>query len=1180
MPLPCILTPSFTASRLDHSPTSARPRASGTPLQRAILAASLLALGCSAAAQVDPSRYSESPTPARSITTKSNLSPNELWVPAPFSGAVYIGREDNQLHLWVVDIEQSTVLRDHAITFDPTLDQVIAFEFGPDVTGIFLADDLVQPGDQQRFALRGVLKDGRVAMPLPAAAFAPLWSLDLPGELVQVTPDQTDRIALLAAQAGLYQRVTDVGQLHLALVDRFRSEMQAELLVLHDLHVEQAALGRSRIDAAASAAQRLHDRFLAQAGSDEGLILAAAQSFEKFGASVATRFEREVQVCLQAVHAQGERQLAELQQVVMQAPEDESGSDRIEASIAASEAELLRMPELYAQCADVSEIEAYAPEIGVDEHGAGYVAIEADARAMEADSEAAMNAWAAALEARIQAQADRVENTAVAAEALAYRDYFSEWLSPTWSDESFDPLLDSSKASASAPRVTHAHALAKGQEQLCKDETWNFEFNLAGISVVFATPWDDHVVTGNGHNLIFTFRGDDCIESHAGYDAVFAGPGRDRIYGGDDHDFLFGGRDDDQIHGSAGNTYSVTAGAVVLDFDIGNLIVGQAGSDALFGGEVAADRGEDGTIDNHGYADLILGDSFLFGGAPGNDTVQGEMGVDFIFGQAGDDSLANLVPGVIGINGIQVPFGSFFFGNDGNDFIAGSNTSIAGVFPLMGDFIFGNAGNDTVQANAGTDFVFGNAGNDHLDGGRDTDFVFGNAGNDTVTGNDGSDLLFGNDGDDTVFGSPGLVDLIFGGEGNDRLFGNEGVDIIFGANGSDTIQGNDGFDLIFGGPAADTINGNAGVDLVFGGAGEDLIHGDDGMDLLFGNRDSDTINGGDGFDVIFGNENSDKVETLSGNGGADLIFGNEGDDRIFGNDGIDLLFGNRGNDSINGNTGVDLIFGNDGADVLRGDDGPDLIFGNADSDNIAGGNGIDVLFGNEGCDLIAGDADADIVFGNDGKDRIWGGDGLDLLFGNAGTDDLRGENGPDLLFGGEDNDSLQGGDGLDLLAGGDGDDFMLGGNGIDILLGGAGADFGRGDAGNDAIFGGDGNDTLDGAGDADLVMGQNGNDNLNSGGGTDFTFGNDGSDRLRAVEGTNFAFGNSGNDTLDGYSTSTPDARDFLFGNSDNDVLTGNSSNQRDIRTGGGGSDTKHWNQTHVAASLFNGSWNGNSICN
>jgi Ca2+-binding RTX toxin-like protein len=1178
MKLPRFPKPISTAHRRDPSSASPHPWWPSLPLHRVMLAASLLAFGVSVAAQADLAQLPGAPMSAQAAAAKSKLSATELWVPAPFSGAVYVGREKDQLHLWVVDIERSTILREHAIRFDPRLDQVIAFEFGPDVTGVFLADDLVQPGDQQRFAFRGELLDGRVAMPLPAAAFAPLWSLDVPGELVPVTPDQADRVALLAAQAELYRRVADVGQLHLELVERFRSDMQAELQTLHDLHVEQAALGRSKIDAASSAAQRLHDRFLAQAGTDEGLILAAAQSFEGFGAGVAARFEREVQACLQAVHAQGEKQLTELQQVVAQAPEDESGSDRIEASIAASEAELQRMPDLYAQCANLAGIETYAPAIAVDENGAGYAAIDADAQAVEAESEAALNAWGAALEAQIQAQADRVENTTVATEALAYRDYFSEWLSPTWSDERFDAALDRAQASKSAPWV--AYAPAKGEEQLCKNETWNFEFNLAGISVVFATPWNDHVVTGNGHNLIFTFRGDDCIESHAGYDAVFAGPGRDRIYGGDDHDFLFGGRDDDQIHGSAGNTYTVTAGPVVLDFDIGNLIVGQAGSDALFGGEVTADRGENGSVDNHGYADLILADSFLFGGAAGNDTVQGEMGVDFIFGQAGDDSLSNLVPGVIGINGIPVPFGSFFFGNDGNDFIAGSNTSIAGVFPLMGDFIFGNAGNDTAQANAGQDFVFGNTGNDQLDGGRDTDFVFGNAGNDTVAGNDGSDLLFGNDGDDTVFGSPGLVDLIFGGEGNDRLFGNDGVDIVFGANGSDTIQGNDGFDLIFGGPAADTINGNAGVDLAFGGAGEDLINGDDGIDLLFGNRDSDTVNGGDGFDVIFGNDNSQKTETLSGNGGADLIFGNEGDDRIFGNDGIDLLFGNRGIDSINGNAGVDLIFGNESADVLRGDDGPDLIFGNADSDNIAGGNGIDVLFGNEGCDIIAGDADADVVFGNDGKDRIWGGDGLDLLFGNAGTDDLRGENGPDLLFGGEYNDSLQGGDGLDLLTGGDGDDFLLGGNGIDILLGGAGADFGRGDAGNDAIFGADGNDTLDGAGDGDLVMGQNGNDAINSGGGTDTTFGNDGADRLRAVEGTNFAFGNSGNDTLDGYSTSTPDPRDFLFGNSNNDVLTGNSSNQRDIRTGGGGSDTKHWNQTHVAASLFNGSWNGNSICN
>ena len=251
-------------------------------------------------------------------------------------------------------------------------------------------------------------------------------------------------------------------------------------------------------------------------------------------------------------------------------------------------------------------------------------------------------------------------------------------------------------------------------------------------------------------------------ESHAGYDAVFADMGRDQIFGGDDHDFMFGGRDDDQIHGSAGNTYTVVAGVVTLAFDIGNLILGQAGHDRLFGGEVAADRGEDGNVDNHGYADLILGDSLLFGGAAGNDTVVGEMGVDFLFGQAGNDMLSNLTPGVITVDGLPVPFGTFFFGNTGNDQMFGSNTTIAGTFPLLGDFMFGNDGDDLAQANAGTDFVFGNEGNDTLDGGRNTDFVFGNRGQDTVIGNEGSDL-YPHTGDDTYSVRP-ADDLVLGGQ--------------------------------------------------------------------------------------------------------------------------------------------------------------------------------------------------------------------------------------------------------------------------------------------------------------------------------------------------------------------------------------------------------------------------------
>lgn len=1174
---------SSTSSSLATPAIRARP-ASSVAVNNTGLRKRMLAVAIAAAAMTSVSAAQQRAPIAAATNPAAVAAPAaaEQTVVIDGNGAVYLTRRDGMLHFWVVNEGEGTVERKQSFRLDNYDARTLAIELGARTSGLFFADNIVQPDDAFRLSFRGEVEHANIALPLVERAFEPLWAVTVPDDVVQVTPEQTDLLALLLAQQAIYQRVSDVAQLHDSQVDQFRSDMQHELISTYDLMTTEAQNGQRLIDSAAGSAQGMQDRFVAQSIIDGGRIQAAADTAENFGLTQTRAFESASLPCIEAARMKVDQEMSALAAVVDATPDDEQLHERTEAAIAQSASGIARHQAAVEACVNTAALDAYAPTLEIDENGAGYLSIDKAAQSLEANTEVAIARWAQAVEDQGLAQGARLESAALASEMLDYQGYFSEWLSPVYADEG-EPDADGENAAAQASAklpVSRVADQTRSDEKLCDDETWNVEFSFVGFSVVFATPWNDRVVTGNNNNLIFTFRGDDCIESHAGYDAVFAGPGRDRIYGGDDHDFLFGGRDGDEIHGSAGNTYTVTVGAVTLAFDIGNLIIGQAGSDVLYGGEVFADRGEDGSVDSHGYADLILGDSFLFGGPAGNDTIFGEMGVDFHFGQDGNDMLSNLVPGVITINGLPVPFGTFFFGNDGNDSIFGSNTTIAGVFPLMGDFIFGNADNDMAQANAGMDFVFGNDGDDNLDAGRDTDFAFGNTGNDVVTGNDGSDLVSGDLGNDTVFGSPGLFDLVLGGQGNDRLFGNDGFDLIFGADGNDTIQGNNDIDLIFGGPAGDVINGNDGIDLIFGGAGEDLIGGDNGSDLIFGNRDSDTINGGDDLDVIFGNENSQKIETLSGNNGIDLIFGNDGPDRIFGNDGIDALFGNADRDEINGNNGVDLILGNDGNDILRGDDGLDLMFGNDGNDDMAGGNGVDVAFGNGGCDLIAGNADADLLMGNDGKDRIWGGDGLDLMFGNSGQDYMRGENGSDLLLGNDDNDSVGGDDGLDVSMGGNGDDFMEGGNNADLMLGGDGNDFARGDGGNDLVFGGNNNDTLDGASDGDLLMGQDGDDNINSGGGTDFSFGGNGGDRLRAVEGSNYAFGNDDNDVVDGYASSTPDPRDWLFGNSNNDTITGNKINQKDMRFGGSGSDSLHWNSTYVGISLFNGSWNGNSNCN
>ncbi|HSX60848.1 MAG TPA: calcium-binding protein [Tahibacter sp.] len=1188
-----------TRSRLFPGAGPGSPNANrshhGARLQRCLLAAAVAATALMSAAAVQADTVARSatvaPAAARPAPTATKATA-DVSVAINGPGALYVSRDTTALHFWIVDSAANTITRRASLNFDPGIDQIVAIELGDSVTGVLFADNLRVSGDQFRLAFRGEIADGGIAMPLKAGALAPLAAITVPDEVVAVDASQTDLVALIDAQNAIFARVNDVVQMQSDQIELFRLEAQNELVDFYETQVHEGPNGQALLDETAAGIQAQHDAFLAQVNADLGELQGKAAQITLAGAEQTARYQGPVLQCINGQVAKISERLNALDLRISALP-DETDSDRLEAEIAGAEAEFARNETSLLACIDTLGFENYAPTVNVNEDGAGYQPIANAAQALLDDIEPRVEAWRLALEAAGMDKGARIENTAIATNAATFETYFNDWVSPTYTSE--DPIgvpslpgsrtkrlqeiADAKTAAEDAGAAKADGAGTKGGEVLCDAETWNFEFNIGAASVVIGTPWDDNIVTGGNINLVFALRGDDCIESHAGYDLVVAGPGADRVFAGDDHDIVLGGRDNDEIHGGAGNSYTVTAGPVVLEFDLGNLLIGQAGDDTIFGGEVAADRGDDGNVDDNGYTDFVFGDALLFGHPAGNDVIDGEMGIDFLFGQQGNDQIMNVVPGVFGIEGIDVPFGTFFFGGIGNDTIVGSNTTIAGVFPLLGDFIFGNDGNDIVSANDGVDFVFGANGDDRIDAGRDMDFAFGSDGNDSVVGNDGMDLVTGNAGNDTVRGSAGLVDLVFGGAGNDTLFGDDGMDLVFGRDGADRISGGNGIDLIFGASEADVIDGNDGVDLVFGGPAEDVINGNDGIDLLFGNAESDTIRGGNATDIVFGNDNTQKKdEFLFGDAGIDLVFGNAGNDVIEGGADIDLLFGNRGDDRISGNDGVDIAFGNDGLDTINGGNGFDILFGGPGWDVIRGEADPDLVFGGDGCDAIDGGDGTDLLFGNEYMDLVVGGNGLDLVFGGAGLDHIQGGADSDFLFGGDDSDYIAGDGSLDVAFGGSGNDHLLGGTGLDIVFGGDGNDYSRGDADADFLFGGNNDDTLDGADGSDFVFAGSGNDRLNSGNGTDFTFGNSGNDRLRAVEGRNFAFGNADDDTVDGYATSS-DTRDYLFGNGGSDSITGNQSDTKDLRFGGAGSDSLSWNSTFVSASEFSVSWGGSATC-
>ncbi|MEG4633337.1 calcium-binding protein [Microcoleus sp. AR_TQ3_B6] len=97
----------------------------------------------------------------------------------------------------------------------------------------------------------------------------------------------------------------------------------------------------------------------------------------------------------------------------------------------------------------------------------------------------------------------------------------------------------------------------------------------------------------------------------------------------------------------------------------------------------------------------------------------------------------------------------------GDDTVDGSIASDS-IFGNEGeDLINGGFGNDSLFGGKGKDAMAGDEGNDYLSGGQDADALLGNAGNDILLGGRGNDLLFSGNGFDTLVGGLGR-DLLGG----------------------------------------------------------------------------------------------------------------------------------------------------------------------------------------------------------------------------------------------------------------------------------------------------------------------------------------------------------------------------------------------------------------------------------
>ncbi|MCD1619550.1 hypothetical protein ACFSDD_08285 [Salipiger marinus] len=518
------------------------------------------------------------------------------------------------------------------------------------------------------------------------------------------------------------------------------------------------------------------------------------------------------------------------------------------------------------------------------------------------------------------------------------------------------------------------------------------------------------------------------------------------LAGGVTSDLIEGTGLDDTLEGGAGND-TLRGGA-------GNdIVLGGLGNDVLDGGEGEADLLEYLTLTSGVTVDLAAGTvSFQTGGVTytdqitGFEMVSGTDHLDVMHGSAGNDSL-------FGNGGADV-----LMGHDGNDLLdPGAGTA----------FVYGGAGEDTIAVG---DFITNNlpgvVTESELDGGEGSDWLDASGASRGVVVDMGQDRLTVGDTDVSFIS----IENVIGSHHDDSLASGAALNQMEGGGGDDLFSGDLAGDTIRGGDGTDTADFSAATAGVSVDLGQDSFTvgqtGTEGgifeMEQIIGSAFDDTLRG-----------RAEVTELFFGGLGINRLIGNLGDndgvsyDRLTAAVVVDLAQGTAHStglsDSLTDITTVtgtgfdDQMTAGDTAATLSGGAGNDLLTGGAGDDQLSGGAGSDTLIGGAGFDLVdysgeaasaglrldlaAGTATLDgvtdslsgieDVLGTGQDDELAGGAGSNMLIGGAGDDTLSGRGGDDMLDGGAGDDALFGGAGDDTLSGGEGHNLLVGGAGSD-----------------------------------------------------------------------------------------------------------------------------------------------------
>ena len=417
---------------------------------------------------------------------------------------------------------------------------------------------------------------------------------------------------------------------------------------------------------------------------------------------------------------------------------------------------------------------------------------------------------------------------------------------------------------------------------------------------------------------------DDVIVSRStsGFNQISGKGGDDLICGGPSFDFILGGGGNDKMRGNGD-----------LDF-----LSGDGGNDHLYG-----DRNDGGNADDVWYQFAKRG-----------------VNVNLSTGRAtgeGTDTLHN-IDGLFGSN-----FNDTLVGNDGTN------------------FIWGNAGDDNIDGGTGLDLITPGDGDDTVDGGsedvesNDLDIYYVN----DATGPAQVDLQAGTASGQGL-GTDEFTDFenVVGGDFDDTLDGDAGSNMLFGGRGNDALNGRGGFDYasywFSEGPVNANLETNSSTATPVPGTDDQ----GNAVDLSEGN---DTFQGLEG---LLGSIGYD--DTLVGDNQANYLDGDGGSDDVNAGGGDDWIVGGLGqNESVDGGAGNNDFWDYYGGDALNVNLLTGRI--TSPSLGTLTLTGVESVAGADQADTFTGDAAANTFYGWGGNDTFVGGLGDDKIDGGAGTGD-------------------------------------------------------------------------------------------------------------------------------------------------------------------------------------------------